>query len=135
MKSARGGLGTKLHAAVDALGNPVRLLAGPGQQNDMAQAHNPIVGLHAEHVIADRAYDADSLMDAIFDQGGKPVIPPRRHRKHQHRYNKTIYKERNIIERFFAKLKHFRRVATRYDKLLVNFLGFVKIAAIALCIK
>ena len=120
---------------MDALGNPLRLLAGPGQQNDMAQAHNLIVGLHAEHVIADRAYDADSLMDTIFDQGGKPVIPPRRHRRHQHRYNKTIYKERNIIERFFAKLKHFRRVATRYDKLLANFLGFVKIAAIALCIK
>lgn len=120
---------------MDALGNPVRLLAGPGQQNDMAQAHNLIVGLHAEHVIADRAYDADNLMDTILDQGGKPVIPPRRHRRHRHRYNKTIYKERNIIERFFAKLKHFRRVATRYDKLLANFLGFVKIAAIALCIK
>jgi putative transposase len=55
--------------------------------------------------------------------------------RHRHRYNKTIYKERNIIERFFAKLKHFRRVATRYDKLLANFLGFVKIAAIALSIK
>jgi transposase len=52
---------------VDALGNPVRLLAGPGQQNDMAQAHKLIVGLHAEHVIADRAYDADNLMDTIFD--------------------------------------------------------------------
>lgn len=101
----------------------------------MAQAHNLIAGLHAKHVIADRAYDADSLMDTILDQGGKPVIPPRRHRKHQHRYHKAIYKERNIIERFFAKLKHFRRVATRYDKLLANFLGFVKIAAIALCIK
>jgi transposase len=63
------------------------------------------------------------------------VIPPRRHRRHRHRYNKIIYKERNIIERFFARLKHFRRVATRYDKLLANFLGFVKIAAIALCIK
>jgi putative transposase len=56
---SRGGLGTKLQAAVDALGNPVRLLAGPGQQNDMAQAHNLIVGLHAEHVIADRAYEPD----------------------------------------------------------------------------
>lgn len=101
----------------------------------MAQARDLVRGLNARHVIADRAYDADHLMDLIFDQGGQPVIPPRRHRKHQHYYSKTIYKERNVVERFFARLKHFRRIATRYDKLLVNFLGFVKIAAIAICIK
>lgn len=74
-------------------------------------------------------------LNGSYDGVSKPVIPPRRHRGHRHRYNKIIHKERNIIERFFAKLKQFRRVATRYDKLLANLLGFVKIAAIALCIK
>lgn len=101
----------------------------------MAQAQALIAGLQATHVIADRAYDADGLMDAILEAGGEPVIPPRRHRRAPRRYDKDLYKERNVIERFFAKLKHFRRVATRYDKLLANFLGFVKIAAIVLWLK
>jgi putative transposase len=64
-----------------------------------------------------------------------PSRPPRRHRKHQHAYDKALYKERNIIERFFKKLKQFRRVAARYEKLLTNFIGFVKIAAIAIILR
>ena len=117
------------------MGLPVRFGAGPGQENDMKQALGLITGFSAHYVLADRAYDADSLMQAIRTAGGKPVIPPRRHRRVQHAYDKELYKERNQIERLFAKLKEFRRVATRYDKLLANFLGFVKIAAIALWLK
>jgi transposase len=132
---SRGGFGTKIHAAVEALGLPVRLALGPGQQNDMAPACGMIEGLPAAYVIADRAYDGDRLYDLIFDQGGEPVIPPRRHRKHQHSYDRAIYKERNRVEGFFAKLKQFRRIATRYDKLAQNFLGFIKLAAIMLWIK
>ena len=113
----------------------MRLSAGPGQENDMKQACQMIAGFKPNYVLADRAYDADSLMDAIFDSGAKPVIPPRRHRKYQHPYDRDLYKERNQIERMFAKLKEFRRVATRYDKLLQNFMGFVKIAAIQLWLK
>ena len=82
---SRGGCGTKLHAVVDALGLPVRFALGPGQQSDMAPACDLIRGLHGPQVLADRAYDADSLHDVILDQGGEPVIPPRRHRKYQHR--------------------------------------------------
>ena len=63
------------------------------------------------------------------------VIPPKRNRKDQRPYDVDLYKERNRIERFFAKLKQFRRVATRYDKLLANFMGFVKLAAIAICLR
>jgi putative transposase len=100
----------------------------------MAKALDLIDGIKPGAVLADRAYDADRLMDAILDAGAEPVIPPRRHRKHQHAYDKALYKERNVIERFFNKLKQFRRVATRYDKLLNNFMGFVKIAAIAIAI-
>jgi len=128
-------LSTKLHAATDALGNPTRLLAGPGQENDMARAHDLIEGCRAEAVIADRAYDADHLHDAILEAGAEPVIPPRRHRRRPHAYDKALYKERNLIERFFNKLKQFRRVATRYDKLLVNFMGFVKLAALAILLR
>ena len=86
-------------------------------------------------VLADRAYDADSLHDLIYEQGGEPVIPPRRHRIYQHQYDRIAYKQRWGIEGFFAKLKQWRRIATRYDKLAANFLGFVKLASIMLWLK
>ena len=101
----------------------------------MAKAFDLVDGVKPSAVLADRAYDADRLMDAILDAGAEPVIPPRRHRKYQHAYDKALYKERNLIERFFNKLKQFRRVATRYHKLLNNFIGFVKIAAIAIWLR
>lgn len=92
-------------------------------------------GLKPRHVIADRAYDAEAFHDIILDAGAIPVIPPRPERRRPHACDWRIYKERNLIERFFAKLKQFRRVATRYDKLLANFRGFVLIAAIAIWIR
>src|SRR6202042_3028835 len=85
--------------------------------------------------IGDKGYDADHLCDKIAETGAQIVIPPKRNRKLQRAYDADLYKERNIIERFFNKLKQFRRVATRYDKLLVNFMGFVKLAAIAIWLK
>ncbi|WP_390891014.1 transposase [Roseomonas mucosa] len=86
---------TKIHAATDALGNTVRLLFGPGQQGDMAQAHALIERIAPGAVIADRGYDADHLHDAILDAGAERVIPPRRHRRQPHRYDTVLYKERN----------------------------------------
>ena len=83
-------------------------------------------------LMGDKGYDADAILADLETKGVAAVIPPKRNRRHQHHYDKEIYKERNRIERFFNKLKHFRRVATRYDKLLANFMGFVKIAAIAI---
>ena len=132
---SRGGLSTKIHAAGDALGNPVRLIGSPGQRNDIAFAHELIEGFAADVTIADKGYDADHLCDKIAESGGQPVIPPKRNRTFKRPYDAELYKERNIIERFFNKLKQFRRVATRYDKLLDNFMGFVKLAAIAICLK
>jgi putative transposase len=128
-------LSTKIHAGTDALGLPVRLIGGPGQQNDATRADELIDGLKADAVLGDKGYDSDPLRQKIKDQCGKPVIPPRRHRKIAIKYDKDLYKERNAVERFFNKLKHFRRVATRYDKLLVNFMGFVKLASIALWLR
>lgn len=132
---SRGGLSTKIHAAGDALGNPVRLIGSPGQRNDIAFAHDLVEGLAAEATIADKGYDADHLCDRIAETGGQVVIPPKRNRTIKRPYDAELYKERNIIERFFNKLKQFRRVATRYDKLLANFMGFVKLAAIAIWLK
>lgn len=128
-------MSTKIHVAGDALGNPVRLIGSPGQRNDIAFAQELIEGFAAEATIADKGYDADPLCDRIAKTGGEAVIPPKRNRTFKRPYDAELYKERNIIERFFNKLKQFRRVATRYDKLLANFMGFVKLAAIAIWLK
>lgn len=101
----------------------------------MAPACDLVRGLATGKVLADRAYDADSLHDVILDEGGEPVNPPRRHRRYQHGYDRIAYRQRWGIESFFAKLKQWRRIATRYDKLADNFLGFVKIASIMLWLK
>ena len=128
-------MSTKIHAATEALGLPVRLIASPGQRNDITFAHDLVDGIQAAAMIADKGYDADHLCDKITDAGADVVIPPKRNRKLQRPYDAELYKERNRIERFFNKLKQFRRVATRYDKLLANFMGFVKLAAIAIWLK
>jgi putative transposase len=94
-----------------------------------------IDGINADATIADKGYDADHLADRIVQVGTEVVIPPKRNRKVQRPYDPDLYKERNRIERFFNKLKQFRRVATRYDKLLANFMGFVKLAAIAIWLR
>lgn len=128
-------MSTKIHATSDALGNPIRLVGGPGQENDITHAHKLVDGLGADAVIADKGYDANHLHDKIVEQNSQIVIPPKRNRKIQREYDVELYKERNLIERFFNKLKQFRRVATRYDKLLANFMGFVKLAAISIWLK
>jgi putative transposase len=128
-------LSTKIHAASDALGNPVRLIGSPGQRNDIAFAHELVDGFEPDVTIADKGYDADHLCDSIAETGSEVVIPPKRNRTVQRPYDADLYKERNIIERFFNRLKQFRRVATRYDKLLANFMGFVKLAAIPIWLK
>lgn len=117
------------------MGNPVRLIGGPGQENDITHAHELIDGFDAGATIADKGYDADHLHEKIAEKGSEIVIPPKRNRKAKRHYDAELYKERNLIERFFNKLKQFRRVATRYDKLLANFMGFVKLAAIAIWLR
>jgi putative transposase len=110
-------------------------LVRPAQRNDIAFAHDLVDGFDASATIADKGYDADHLCDQIAETGAEIVIPPKRNRKVKRAYDADLYKERNIIERFFNKLKQFRRVAMRYDKLLLNFMGFVKLAAIAIWLK
>ena len=105
------------------------------ERNDIAFAHELIEGFAPDVTIADKGYDADHLCAKIAQSGAQPVIPPKRNRTFKRPYDAELCKERNIIERFFNKLKQFRRVATRYDKLLANFMGFVKLAAIAIWLR
>ncbi len=113
----------------------MRLIGTAGQRNDIVLAHDLIEGIKADVVLADKGYDAGHLLDAIARTGATALIPPKRDRSRQRRYDRHLYKERNRIERFFSRLKQFRRVATRYDKLLANFMSFVKIAAIAIWLR
>jgi transposase len=99
-----------------------------GQAADCTQAI-PLLGERkAEAVLADKGYDADSIVQHIETAGAEPVIPPKANRKIQRSYNKVLYKQRNQIERCFSKLKHFRRFATRFEKNKVNFHSLVALA-------
>ena len=106
---------TKIHAVVDALGNPLRFILTPSQTSDITQAEGLIADLPAEHVLGDKGYDAAHLRDAITRQGAVPVIPPRK-TSPQVACDYALYCERNLVERFFLKIKHFRRIATRYEQ-------------------
>lgn len=121
MGKSRGGLSTKIHAAVDALGNPIRLIISAGQASEYGQAGSLIEGWDADYVLADKGYDSDQFIGAVEALGATAVIPPRRNRKEQREYDRELYKERNLVERFFQKLKQFRRIATRYEKLKRNY--------------
>lgn len=127
---SRGGLSTKIHAAVDGLGNLARFRLTGGERHDITEAANLIEGmLNVGSVVADKAFDATSLLECIEAMNATAVIPPRANRKESRSYDKHLYKSRNLIERFFARLKQFRRIATRYDKLDIRFEAFISIAA------
>jgi transposase len=128
---SRGGLTTKIHARTDALGNPTGFLLTPGQVHDLAGADILLTDIVAGAVIADKAYDADDRVVQPLEQAGiEVVIPPRSQRRTPRKYDRELYKARHLIENFFCKLKHFRGIATRYDKLSRNFLAALQFAAI-----
>ena len=119
---------TKIHAVVDALGNPLRFILTPGQASDITQAEGLIADLPAAHVLGDKGYDAAHLREAITSQGAVPVIPPRK-TSPQVACDYALYCERNLIERFFLKIKHFRRIATRYEQTPRAFLSMLAIVS------
>jgi transposase len=112
------------------LGNPVEFILTGGQEADINQGVTLIEGHDVDAVIADKSYDGDDFVAAIEATGAVAVIPPKKNRIFKREYDKVIYKERNLAERFINRIKQFRRVATRYDKTARNFLGFVHVAAI-----
>jgi transposase len=123
-------LSTKIHATVDALGNPTGFFLTPGQASDLEGADVLLPTLAAPIVIADKGYDADERVLQALEQAGKTaVIPPKANRKNQRDYDKNLYQARHLIENFFCKLKQFRALATRYDKTARNFLAAVYLAA------
>ena len=101
----------------------------PGQSNDITQAIPLLEGVKAEHVIADKGYDGRRVIEFVESQGSQAVIPSRKNHKVPRAYDKSLYRERNQIERLFGKLKQCRRIATRYDKTARNFLAFLHLAA------
>ena len=100
-----------------------------GQAHDLRAAPQLLAGLRCRHVVADRGYDADALLALIRAAGAKPHIPSTSQRLIHRSVDRRIYRQRNLVERFFCKLKHFRRVATRFDKLARNFLASVALAS------
>ena len=115
--------------AVDALGRPLRLILTPGQRGDAPLAPALLEGLSPRRVLADKAYDANALRMLIADIGAEAVIPCNPTRKRPIPYDFEAYKKRNTVERCFNKLKHFRRIATRFDRRAIHFLSFIHLAA------
>ncbi len=127
---SKGGFTTKIHALVDALGNPLKFILTPGQRNDITQAESLLEEVRNATVIADKGYDSNALLEAIDKQNSIAVIPPKKNRKIQREYDAHIYKERHLIECFFGKIKHFRRVFSRFDKTANVFIGFLNFVGI-----
>ena len=114
----------KIHATVDALGNPTGFHLTSGQEHDLAGADALLPELEAETLIADKAFDADQrVLEPLAEAGKAAVVPPRKSRKTPRAFDKELYKARHLIENFFAKLKQFRAIATRYDKTARCFLA------------
>ena len=114
------------------LGHPVALKLTGAEASDSPQLPGLIAGVAAGSVLADKGYDSDANRAAIRKAGADPCIPPRRNRTEPIGYDRHLYRERNVVERYFARVKQYRRVATRYDKRAANFLGFVWVAPIAI---
>ena len=121
---------------VDGNGLPIRIMLSPGQASDKPAAAVLIQSLtRTRDLVADRGYDARSLIDLAAARGTRAHIPTQKDRRQQRSIDPRLYRERNLVERFFNKLKHFRRVATRFDKLARNFLAAVLLASIRLWIR
>ena len=130
---SRGGLSTKIHALADALGNPVGFFLTGGEAHDLVGADHLLPTMQADTLIGDKAFDADERVIKPLTVAGKAaVIPSKANRQVVRDYDHHLYKARHLIENFFAKLKQFRAIATRYDKTRRNFLAAVHLAAAAI---
>jgi transposase len=131
MGRSRGGLTTKIHALTDARGLPLELVLTPGQAGDCPVAERLLGHLREDTIVlADKAYDTDWLRRQIEATGAAPNIPPMSHRRWKPCFSSVLYRARNRIERFFNRIKHFRRLAARYEKHAGNFLAMLKLAAV-----
>jgi len=129
---SRGGLTTKIHALVDALGNPARGRLTTGQVHDIVEAEALIEGVPTEQVIADKGYDSKAFIDTIHARGAKANIPARAGNSNPRDFDAHEYKARNLVGRFFNRIKHFRRIATRYEKLDGRYNAMLTVAAVVI---
>jgi len=125
---SRGGFSTKIHAAVDGCGLPIKFVITAGQRNDITQADALVESLKNATIIGDKGYDSDDFRAKIISQNCTAVIPPRANRKVQLAYDEHIYEHRHVIECFFSKIKYLRRIFSRFDKAMHNFASFLAIA-------
>ncbi|SMF82123.1 transposase, IS4 family [Tistlia consotensis] len=136
MGRSRGGLTTKIHALVDAEGRPVALKLTPGQAHDGKSAADMLDGLGEDQILlADRAYDSNALRQTMDKRGAWACIKPMPGRKDPPAFSPFLYRYRNHVERFFNRLKHYRAIATRFEKLADNYLALVKLAAIRIWLR
>lgn len=130
MGRSRGGLTTKVHALVDANGLPITLKLTEGQAHDGRSAADMLDTLGKDDVLlADRAYDSDGLRRMLAERGAWANVRPMPHRTNIPAFSRFLYRYRNLVERFFSKLKHFRAIATRYEKHAENYLALIKLAS------
>jgi transposase len=131
MGRSRGGLTTKIHAVVDACGLPIALKLTEGQAHDGRSAQDMLGSIEAGDILlADRAYDSDDLRKTLAERGAWANVKPMPGRRNIPAFSDFLYRYRNLVERFFNKLKHYRAVATRYDKQAENYLAGIKLASI-----
>ena len=136
MGRSRGGLTTKIHALVDANGLPVVLKLTPGQAHDGKSATDMLDSLgEGQILLADRAYDSNALRRDLDERGAWACVKPMPGRKDPPAFSPFLYRYRNLVERFFNKLKHFRAIATRFEKHPENYLALVKLAAVRIWLR
>jgi putative transposase len=123
-------LSTKIHIAVDALGNVLRLLYTAGQVHESTNAEALIADLPAQNIIGDKAFDSDRFRAHLARLAMTAVIPSNANRARAIPHDAHLYKERHLVECFINKIKHFRRVATRYDKTIASYASFVAVAGL-----
>ena len=122
---SRGGFSTKIHLAVDALGNPLRFILTGGECHESPQAGALVEGYAMRVLIGDKGYDSADFIRGLIAAGVEAVIPPRVNRTEQREYDEHLYRERHLVECFINKVKHYRRVFSRFEKLSRNYLGFL----------
>jgi transposase len=136
MGRSRGGLSTKIHALVDAEGRPIRISLTPGQAHDGTAAEELLANLTPGTILlADKAYDSHAIREQAQEQDVWANIPPKSNRKGSFAFSTFLYRYRNLVERFFNKLKQFRGIATRYDKNPDNFLAAIKLVSTRIWIR
>lgn len=134
---SKGGRNTKIHAVVDGLGNPLAFLLSPGNDHDSKHAIPLLanIDITGSNILGDKAYGAKAIREYIVSYNATYTIPPKSDAKAPWKIDRHLYKERHLVECFFQKLKWFRRVFTRYDKLDSSYMTFVLLAAIVILLK